>query len=48
MRAGHPFGSSATLDGYCAMQHLVVSLTGDPYGFVDEFLAKKAGRGGLR
>jgi DNA-binding transcriptional LysR family regulator len=41
MRAGHPFGSNATLDRYCAMQHLVVSQAGDPHGFVDEFLAKQ-------
>jgi DNA-binding transcriptional LysR family regulator len=41
MRAGHPFGDNPTLDRYCEMQHLVVSLTGDPYGFVDEVLAKQ-------
>ena len=39
MRAGHPFAKAPTLDRYCEMQHLVVSLTGDPHGFVDEALA---------
>lgn len=41
MRAGHPFAKSPTLARYCDAQHLVVSLTGDPYGFVDEALAKQ-------
>lgn len=41
MRAGHPFEKRLTLDRYCEMQHLVVSLTGNPYGFVDEVLAKR-------
>jgi DNA-binding transcriptional LysR family regulator len=41
MRAGHPFAKSPTVKRYCEMQHLVVSLTGDPYGFVDEILAKQ-------
>jgi DNA-binding transcriptional LysR family regulator len=41
MRAGHPFAEAPTLDRYCEMQHLVVSLTGDAYGFVDEVLAKQ-------
>src|SRR5262245_26730465 len=45
MRQGHPFASDPTLDRYCRMEHLVVSLTGDPYGFVDEALA---GRGRSR
>jgi DNA-binding transcriptional LysR family regulator len=39
-RAGHPFARNPTLHRYCGMEHLVVSLTGDPYGFVDEALAK--------
>ena len=43
MRAGHPFVDDPTLDEFCRMQHLVVSLTGDVYGFVDDVLAK-AGR----
>jgi DNA-binding transcriptional LysR family regulator len=40
MRAGHPFAKTPTLDQYCQAQHLVVSLSGDPYGFVDAALAK--------
>ena len=39
MRTGHPFAGALTLDRYCEMHHLAVSLTGDPYGFVDEVLA---------
>ena len=39
-RAGHPFARDPTLDEYCRAQHLVVSLTGDAYGFVDEALAR--------
>lgn len=41
MRAGHPFAETPTLDRYCAMQHLVVSLTGDAHGFVDRILAEQ-------
>jgi DNA-binding transcriptional LysR family regulator len=41
MRAGHPFAVAPTLDRYCGMQHLVVSLTDDAQGFVDEVLAKQ-------
>lgn len=41
MRAGHPFAKKPTLERYCEMQHLVVSHTGDPRGFVDEVLAKQ-------
>ena len=40
MRAGHPFGKNPTLDEFCRMQHVVISLTGDAYGFVDDVLAK--------
>lgn len=39
MRAGHPFARSPTLERYCEAQHLVVSLEGDPHGFVDQVLA---------
>lgn len=39
VHAGHPFADDPTLERYCEMQHLVVSLTGDPHGFVDEALA---------
>lgn len=41
MRAGHPFAHAAALDGYCEARHLVVSLTGDPHGFVDRALAER-------
>jgi DNA-binding transcriptional LysR family regulator len=40
-RAGHPYAKSPNLERFCRMQHLVVSLTGDAYGFVDELLAKR-------
>ncbi|WP_343518406.1 LysR substrate-binding domain-containing protein [Sphingomonas sp.] len=40
MRAGHPFQRDPSLPAYCASRHLVVSLTGDPHGFVDEVLAR--------
>jgi len=39
VRAGHAFSKAPTLDRYCALQHLVVSLTGDAYGFVDHILS---------
>ena len=38
MRAGHPFAQEPTLDRYVGMRHLVVSLGGDPHGFVDTAL----------
>jgi DNA-binding transcriptional LysR family regulator len=41
VRTGHPFLEAPTLERYCAMQHLVVSLAGDPHGFVDEVLARR-------
>lgn len=40
-RAGHPFVSDANLRNYCAAQHLVVSHSGDAYGFVDNVLAEQ-------
>jgi DNA-binding transcriptional LysR family regulator len=40
MRAGHSFAKNPTLERYCEMQHLVVSLTGDPHSFIGERLAK--------
>ena len=43
MRAGHPLRRKLTMERYCAAEHLVVSLTGDPHGFVDDVLAR-AGR----
>lgn len=41
MRAGHRFARDPTLERYCGMQHLVVSDSGDPHGFVDEALAQR-------
>lgn len=41
MRPGHPFIAQPTLDAYCASQHLVVSESGDPAGFVDHVLARE-------
>ena len=40
-RPGHPFARSPGLREYCAASHLVVSLTGDPRGFVDRALAER-------
>ncbi len=39
VRAGHPYAEDPTLERYCAMDHLVVSHTGEAYGFVDARLA---------
>jgi DNA-binding transcriptional LysR family regulator len=41
MRAKHPLARRLTLDAYCSAQHLVVSETGDAYGFVDTALSKR-------
>lgn len=41
MRGGHPFADAPTLDRYCEMQHLVISLMGDPHGFVDNALTEQ-------
>src|SRR4029079_8645314 len=35
MRARHPLRSRLTLDRYCSAKHVLVSMTGDPYGNVD-------------
>lgn len=40
MRASHPLRRRLTMERYCAAEHMVVSLTGDPHGFVDEVLAR--------
>lgn len=40
-RTGHPFALAPTLPRYCAASHLVVSVSGDPYGFVDDALAAR-------
>lgn len=41
MRPDHAFLSKPSLESYCDSGHLVVSLTGDPKGFVDEVLARE-------
>ena len=41
LRAKHPLARNLTLERYRAAQHLVVSETGDAYGFVDAALAKR-------
>jgi DNA-binding transcriptional LysR family regulator len=41
MRAGHPFATWLSLERYCEAKHLVVSLTGDAYGFVDRVLQEQ-------
>ncbi len=41
MRDGHPLAGDPSLDRYCEMQHLVVSLTGDPFGLFEEALAAR-------
>jgi DNA-binding transcriptional LysR family regulator len=40
-RAGHPFLASPSLKRYTAAQHLLVSFSGDAYGFVDQLLEKQ-------
>jgi DNA-binding transcriptional LysR family regulator len=40
-RADHPFHRQPSLENYCAMQHVVVSESADPNGFVDQILAKQ-------
>jgi DNA-binding transcriptional LysR family regulator len=40
-RAGHPFAAAPSLERYCDAEHLVVSMTGDPHGFVDDVLEQR-------
>lgn len=40
MRTRHPFATDPSLRRYCQMRHLVVSMTGDTHGFVDDALEK--------
>jgi len=40
MRKGHPFAARPTLQRFCEARHLVVSMTADPRGFLDDDLAK--------
>jgi DNA-binding transcriptional LysR family regulator len=44
MRMGHPFARAPTEAAFCAADHLLVSLNGDPHGFIDEMLAKRGSR----
>jgi DNA-binding transcriptional LysR family regulator len=44
MRKGHPFARAPSEAAFCAARHLLVSLAGDPVGFIDEMLAKRGGR----
>ena len=40
MRKGHPLSESLlTLDQYCEARHMLVSFSGQPFGFLDEALA---------
>lgn len=41
MRRGHPLEGRLDLAAYCSAAHLVVSASGDPYGFVDTALAER-------
>ncbi len=41
MRKGHPFARAPTEAAFCAAEHLLVSLNGDPHGFIDEMLANR-------
>jgi DNA-binding transcriptional LysR family regulator len=41
MRKGHPFGRTPNEAVFCRSRHLLVSLDGEPAGFVDQVLAKR-------
>lgn len=41
MRKRHPFAARPTLQRFCEARHLVVSMTADPRGFLDDELAKQ-------
>ena len=41
MRTGHPFSDRPTIDRFLALQHLLVSHTGDAFGFIDRLLAEQ-------
>jgi DNA-binding transcriptional LysR family regulator len=41
MRNGHPFARAPGIAAFCASQHLLVSFSSDPHGFVDELLEKQ-------
>ena len=41
MREGHAFARAPTQAAFCRSKHLLVSMSGDPHGFIDELLAKR-------
>src|SRR4051794_39098567 len=41
MRNGHRFARAPTMAAFCDAHHLLVTLSGDPRGFVDDVLAKQ-------
>ncbi|MGQ0684713.1 LysR substrate-binding domain-containing protein [Bradyrhizobium sp.] len=41
VRKRHPFAARPTLQRFCEARHLVVSMTADPRGFLDEELARQ-------
>jgi DNA-binding transcriptional LysR family regulator len=41
MRKGHGFANAPSIAAFCRAQHLLVSLDGDPRGFVDQLLEKR-------
>lgn len=42
MRTGHPLASGPlTLNRFCAARHLLVSFSGEPFGFIDEALVAR-------
>lgn len=40
-RSGHSYLKSPSLKRFCAMRHVLVSLTGDAHGFMDRALAER-------
>jgi DNA-binding transcriptional LysR family regulator len=40
-RCGHPFLMASTLKRYCEAMHVLVSVSGDAHGFVDDALQRK-------
>ena len=40
-RAGHPLAKSPTLERYCTLSHMIVSLTGETRVYIDDVLAKR-------
>ncbi len=41
VRRGHSFAKSPTLERYCQLSHMIVSLTGDTRVYIDDVLAKR-------